>query len=186
MNPSLRTPPQPSFGDPLPLWERGRGWLALSVLGMLAASVFARPALADREPGAGGQAAVAPAYVPVEAGAAGSPSDPSGRPSGRRGTRAPRLLGSDGWWPGMAGIALALAVAGGIAAVARRFAPSPPTGTVQVVGRVSLSPKHSVYMLRVGRRVLLVGAGPQGAPSLITELEDLPESPPAPRLEDDV
>ena len=47
---------------------------------------------------------------------------------------------------------------------------------MQVVGRVSLSPKHSVYLLRIGRRVLLVGAGPQGAPSLIAELDDLPGS----------
>ena len=43
---------------------------------------------------------------------------------------------------------------------------------MQVVGRVSLSTRHTVYMLRVGRRVLLVGAGPQGSPSLISELDD--------------
>ena len=40
------------------------------------------------------------------------------------------------------------------------------------VSRVSLSPKHSVYLLRAGRRLLLVGAGPQGAPALISELDD--------------
>ena len=57
-----------------------------------------------------------------------------------------------------------------------RFSPQGPAGVIRVVSRVSLSPKHSVYLLRVGRRVLLVGAGPQGAPSLISELDDLPRS----------
>ena len=46
---------------------------------------------------------------------------------------------------------------------------------MQVVGRVSLSPKHTVHMLRVGRRVLVVGVGPQGAPALISELDELGE-----------
>jgi flagellar biogenesis protein FliO len=78
----------------------------------------------------------------------------------------------------LAGIALVLAVCGGIAVAIRRFGPRAPTGAVQVVGRVSLSPKHSIYLLRIGRRVLLVGAGPQGPPSLISELEELPETPP--------
>jgi hypothetical protein len=50
---------------------------------------------------------------------------------------------------------------------------------------VSLSPKHSVYLLRVGRRVLLVGAGPQGPPALISELDDLTEIPPDPSREDE-
>ena len=54
---------------------------------------------------------------------------------------------------------------------------------MQVVGRVSLSPKHTVYLLRVGRRVLLVGAGPQGSPSLISELDDLAEIEPTHRQE---
>jgi hypothetical protein len=46
---------------------------------------------------------------------------------------------------------------------------------------MSLSPKHTVYLLRVGRRVLLVGAGPQGAPALISELDDLDEATLDPR-----
>ncbi len=85
----------------------------------------------------------------------------------------------------MAGIAVILAIGGGITVVARRFAPRSATGAVQVVGRVSLSPKHSVYLLRVGRKVLLVGAGPQGPPSLISELDDIPDRPPGPHQEDD-
>ena len=75
----------------------------------------------------------------------------------------------------MIGVTLTLAVLGGIVAASRRFLPQPAGVGMQVVGRVSLSPRHTVYMLRVGRRVLLVGAGPQGSPSLISELDDLGE-----------
>jgi flagellar biogenesis protein FliO len=75
----------------------------------------------------------------------------------------------------MAGVTLALAVCGAIAAAARHLLPRAMTGAVQVIGRVSLSPKHTVYLLRVGPRVLLVGTGPQGAPVLITELDEIPE-----------
>ena len=96
-----------------------------------------------------------------------------------RGSRTPRPASLDGSWWGMAGITLALAVCGGIYAACRRFLPQSAAGAVQVVSRVSLSPKHSVYMLRIGRRVLLVGTGPQGAPSLIAELDDLPEVEPS-------
>jgi flagellar protein FliO/FliZ len=98
----------------------------------------------------------------------------------RRLSGTARAGGSDGWYLGMAGITLALAVCGGIVAVARRFSSQGPAGEIRVVSRVSLSPKHTVYLLRVGRRVLLVGAGPQGAPSLISELEDLAEIEPNP------
>jgi flagellar protein FliO/FliZ len=89
-------------------------------------------------------------------------------------SRTPRPESLDSSWWGMVGITLALAVCGGIYAVCRRFLPQSAAGAVCVVSRVSLSPKHSVYMLRIGRRVLLVGTGPQGAPSLIAELDDLP------------
>ena len=91
---------------------------------------------------------------------------------------------SESWWPGMAGVALILAICGGITAVVRRFAPRPAAGAVHVIGRVSLSPKHSVYLLRVGKKVLLIGAGPQGPPSLISELDDVPDSSPGSHQED--
>jgi len=79
----------------------------------------------------------------------------------------------------MGGMALAVAICGAIGVVARRFAPRAANGAIQVVGRVSLSPKHTVYLLRVGQRVLLVGAGPQGAPALLGELDDFPEVSPS-------
>ena len=50
--------------------------------------------------------------------------------------------------------------------------PGRDAGPLRVVGRTSLSPKHSVYLLRVGDRVLIVGTGPQGPPSLLGEVTD--------------
>jgi flagellar protein FliO/FliZ len=93
----------------------------------------------------------------------------------RRLSKAARPGGSDTWSLAMIGITLALAVCGGIIAAGRRFLPQGAGGGVKVIGRVSLSPKHSVYLLEVGRRRLLVGAGPQGAPALISELDDFAE-----------
>jgi flagellar protein FliO/FliZ len=110
------------------------------------------------------------------------PGDPSVLRSFLKGSRSNRPDSLDTSWWGMAGITLALAVCGGIYAGCRRFLPQNAVAAmqVQVVGRVSLSPKHTVYLLRVGRRALLVGAGPQGAPSLITELDDFPAVEPNP------
>lgn len=103
------------------------------------------------------------------------------RPSSKWPHRLARTETSEGpdrsWW-GMAGITAILAASGGVYATCRRFLPASAAGAMQVVGRMSLSPKHSVYVLRVGRRVLLVGTGPQGAPSLITELDELPDVEP--------
>src|SRR6185312_1650201 len=77
-----------------------------------------------------------------------------------------------GWWLGTAGIAAALAVFGGVSVASKRFLPSRDSGPFQVVGRSALSPKHSVYLLRVGDRVLILGAGPQGPPSTLGEVTD--------------
>ena len=79
----------------------------------------------------------------------------------------------------MAVIAVLLAIGGGLAAAARRISPRGGAAGLQVVSRVGLSPKHSVYLLRAGARVLLVGTGPQGAPSLISELDEIPQLEPA-------
>jgi hypothetical protein len=86
---------------------------------------------------------------------------------------------SDPWFWGTAGIALVLALCGGLVAGARRFLPQAGGGGVQIVSRVSLSPKHAVYVLRIGRRMLLVGSGPQGPPALISELDDASHTAPA-------
>jgi flagellar protein FliO/FliZ len=77
-----------------------------------------------------------------------------------------------GWWLGTAGIAAALAVFGGVSVASKRFLPARESALLQVVGRSSLSSKHSVYLLRVGDRVLILGAGPQGPPSTLGEVTD--------------
>jgi flagellar biogenesis protein FliO len=105
------------------------------------------------------------------------PTAPISRPLPPRGSGSRRLDGhsggSGGWWLGTAGIALVLAVCGGISLAARRGWPQARAGGVlRVVGRTSLSPRHTVHLLGVGERVLIVGTGPQGAPTLLGELTD--------------
>jgi flagellar biogenesis protein FliO len=86
--------------------------------------------------------------------------------------QAARASSSGGWWLGTSGIALALAACGAASVAARRFRPRGSSGMVDVVGKVSLSPRHSIVLVRAGSRILLVGTGPQGAPSLLGELDD--------------
>lgn len=85
--------------------------------------------------------------------------------------------GSGGWWWSTAGAATILALAGWASLAGRKFLPKTAVNTrgVKVVGRTSLSPKHSVYLLQVGERVLIVGTGPQGAPSLLGEVNSRDE-----------
>jgi len=77
--------------------------------------------------------------------------------------------GTTGWWVGTVGVALALAVFGAISLASRRLNPGRSADALAVVGHVSLSPKHTVYLLRAGDRVLIVGAGSQGPPTLLGE-----------------
>ena len=77
-----------------------------------------------------------------------------------------------GWWMGPAGIAAALAAFGGVSLASRRFLASGESGPIRVVGRASLSGKHSACLVRVGDRVLIVGLGPQGPPSTLGEITD--------------
>jgi Flagellar biosynthesis protein, FliO len=122
--------------------------------------------------------------------ASAQPATPQRDPGASRATLIRRLTkgshagSSDPWSLGMFGITLGLAVLGGIIAAGRRYLPQAAAPGIQVVGRANLSAKHTVYMLRVGRRVLLVGAGPQGSPSLISELDDLSEIESDPPLGD--
>ena len=91
-------------------------------------------------------------------------------PAALRRTWGPSPLHSSGWWLGSTGIALVLAVCGAICVAARKYRPQDSPALVRVVGRVSLSPRHSIFMVRAGQRVLLVGTGTQGAPTLLGEL----------------
>ncbi len=85
---------------------------------------------------------------------------------------APGGTGSSGWWLGSAGITLVLAVCGAVCVAARKYWPQESAGSVRVVGRVSLSSRHSIFLVRAGERVLLIGTGGQGAPSLLGELTE--------------
>jgi hypothetical protein len=87
---------------------------------------------------------------------------------------------SSGWWLGSAGIALVLVVCGAICVAARKYRPQDSTAAIRVVGRVSLSPKHSIFLVKAGPRILLIGTGSQGAPNLLGELFDDEPSQPAP------
>lgn len=94
---------------------------------------------------------------------------------------APRArLGSDlgnSAWISTVILALGLCVIVGMAATARKLAPAGGSRKLRLIGRVGLSPKHSVHVLQVGRRVLLLGAGPQGAPTLLAELDPIDDEP---------
>ena len=88
----------------------------------------------------------------------------------RKGSRA--SASSRGWWLGSTGIALVLAICGAICVAARKYRPQDSAGLVQVVGRVSLTPRHSIFVVRAGQRSLLIGTGAQGAPTLLGELTE--------------
>ena len=68
---------------------------------------------------------------------------------------------------GTAGIVLALAAFGAISLASRRYLPSQDSGAVRVIGRAALSPKHSVCLVRANHRIVLIGLGPQGSPTLL-------------------
>ena len=51
------------------------------------------------------------------------------------------------------------------------------TTSLQVIARQPLGPRHSIYTVRIGSRILLVGTGTQGPPSLLTELDDWLDEP---------
>ena len=122
--------------------------------------------------------ATAPSSAPAQAPAASPPS--IARAEARSRPLAPPRVRPDstasdpggGWWLGTAGIAAALAAFGGVSLASKRFLPSRDSGPIRVVGRSALSPKHSACLLRVGDRVLIVGLGPQGAPSTLGEVTD--------------
>ena len=117
-------------------------------------------------------------------------SGPERRPFAPRG---PARRGGDGraedaggWWLGTAGITLALAVGGAVCMASRRYLPQPAATSgpaLRVVGRTRLSPKQTVYLLQAGARVLVVGTGGQGAPTLLGEWTEPPADAPRPEGE---
>lgn len=107
-----------------------------------------------------------------------SASIPARHPVDRSGTSprdgASRSGSSSGYWLGLVGIAVVLGGVGACRVGVKRLIPAGEAGALnlKVIGRASLSPRHTVYLLRAGDRVLIVGAGSQGAPSLLGELTE--------------
>lgn len=87
---------------------------------------------------------------------------------------------SGSWWFGPTGVVLALAAFGGLSYALRRPAAGGSVDSLQVIGRVAVAPRQSVVLLRAGDRVLLLGVGGQGPPSLLGELEEEPLASVAP------
>lgn len=90
------------------------------------------------------------------------------------GGSATRGAHSGSRWFSTMGIVAVLAVLGGGGLAAKRWKllPGVESGPVEILGRTHLTPKHAVYVVRAGGRTLLIGTGPQGAPSLLSELPD--------------
>ncbi len=87
------------------------------------------------------------------------------------------LTGQGGWMDrirGLVPLLLVLMLIGGLAVAARRLLPSQwrrsfgGQGVIEVLARQQLSPRQSVVLLKVGRRVVLVGLAPDRVTSLDT------------------
>lgn len=102
---------------------------------------------------------------------------PTSPPNARR-ERSLLAPSSGGWWVSMAVIAVGLAAFGGLSIAAGRWRGRPTTlaRNVHVVGRTSLTPRHSIFVVRAGEKTLLLGVGPQGAPTLLGDLSPSGES----------
>jgi flagellar protein FliO/FliZ len=79
------------------------------------------------------------------------------------------------WWLGSAGVGLALAAFGWASVAARGYRPGGSPASLRVLGRTSLGSKQAVSLVQVGDRILIIGTGAQGAPSLLGEIDDADE-----------
>lgn len=106
------------------------------------------------------------------------------RPDASESRRVGRDGGSSlwGWLRTLAALALVVGLIFAIRWVLRRLGPGAkaPAGseTLKVLARSSLSARHQLYAVRFGRRVVLVGMGPEGLTALgeITDADEIAES----------
>ncbi|MCP4248211.1 MAG: flagellar biosynthetic protein FliO, partial [bacterium] len=80
------------------------------------------------------------------------------RPDGR--TETGRSESVPWYRNGMMSLVIVLGLIGAVAVVVRRFVPSVRnmnSGAIEIIGRHALAPKQSIALVRVGRRLLLVG-----------------------------
>jgi flagellar biogenesis protein FliO len=114
------------------------------------------------------------------------PARPVGAPSflARRPEAGEKGASGSSWWLGPIGVSLVLvgAVAAGWAARRGGLVPPgrEPGPEPKVIGRASLTPRQAVYTVRVGDRILLVGTGPNAAPSLLGDWIEPPVAAPEP------
>jgi hypothetical protein len=90
-------------------------------------------------------------------------------------------VGGSGWgWP-LGGVTVILAALGWASLAARRpgLAGAREAGALRIIGRTPLGPKQAVYLLRAGDRILIVGTGPGGPPSLLATMPEFPPDGPA-------
>jgi flagellar biogenesis protein FliO len=71
-----------------------------------------------------------------------------------------------GWWRTIGALALVVVLIFGVRVAIRRLGPSGAAArgadVARVVWRKNLTPRHQLFLLRLGGRVLLVGTGPTG------------------------
>ncbi|MBI4577932.1 MAG: flagellar biosynthetic protein FliO [Planctomycetes bacterium] len=150
----------------------------------LAAALLASAAVAQEVDPQGPPQAAVPAEAPVPSGAAAPPGEgPPGADfaewlygqgkDAAPGPPAAEAPSAGEVWTRMA--LTSLGVLGVIvlaALAARRLLPGARLGSparhLRVVGRAPLGPRHSVCLVRVGRRVLVLGVGPEGVNALAT------------------
>lgn len=97
-------------------------------------------------------------------------------PSGPEGTTAESR--SERWTTTVVATTI-LAILGGAVFMTRRLKGEINSNALQLVGRVALTPKHTVHLLRHDNRILLIGTGPQGAPAFLVEWPAAPVGSPS-------
>ncbi|WP_337173109.1 flagellar biosynthetic protein FliO [Paludisphaera sp.] len=112
--------------------------------------------------------------LPAQDVAADDEARPGRTLAAERSRKASRAPVSQAWWLGTTVMILALGGAGALCVAARRQCSNGAAVKLQVVGRVHLPPRHAVFAVKAGGRTLLIGTGPQGAPTLLGELDDEP------------
>jgi flagellar biogenesis protein FliO len=68
----------------------------------------------------------------------------------------------------------------------RGFAARSDAGVVRVIQRIALEPRRTLYLIRAGSRVLLIGISENGGPQLLAELDpkEVPVGPTLPQSSD--
>lgn len=96
------------------------------------------------------------------------------RAAGDRVPQGPRTAAS-GWWSTLGGLAAVVALILITAKLLRKNIPGAPAAlpanVVQVLGRKSLDYRHTIHLVRLGSRLLVLGSSPEGLRTL-SEITD--------------